>query len=46
MALARNYKEKKKVSELVSIMLESSFYLDMRVNERLQLIKLLVNSYA
>jgi len=42
--LARNSFERKKISQLVSVMLESTFYLEMKLTERLQLIKMLADS--
>jgi hypothetical protein len=44
MALASTYQERKKVSELISAMLDSSFYLEMKLKERLKLIKVLMVS--
>jgi hypothetical protein len=41
MPLVQNYKTQEKLKELISIMLESSFYLEMELSERLQLIKML-----
>jgi hypothetical protein len=44
MSLAKSITERKKLSELISTMMESSFYLEMRITERLALIKVMLSS--
>jgi len=46
MSLAATPDEKKRLSELIAIMLESSFYLEMDVHERLALIKVMQSSLS
>ncbi len=42
MAIARNHQERIKVVQVIRMMLESSFYLEMKLQERLKLIKMMV----
>lgn len=42
MAIARNPQERIKVVQVIRMMLESSFYLEMKLQERLKLIKMMV----
>ncbi len=46
MSLAKSVAERKKMSELISIMMESSFYLEMDIRERLALIKVMISGLA
>lgn len=44
MVLANNYQEEEKLKEIIRVMLESSFYLEMQLAERLKLIKVMLES--
>lgn len=44
MAIAKDHQERIKVIEVIRMMLESSFYLEMKLPERLKLIKMMVAS--
>lgn len=44
MVLASNYQEEEKLKEIIRVMLESSFYLEMQLVERLKLIKVMLES--
>lgn len=46
MAFADNAMEREKVAKVIRDMLESSFYLEMKLAERLKLVKMLVESYT
>lgn len=46
MTIARNDQERMKIRKMIRVMLESSFYLEMKLKERLQLIKVLVASHS
>ena len=44
MAIAKDHQERIKVIEVIRMMLESSFYFEMKLPERLKLIKMMVAS--
>ena len=46
MSLAKSGAEREKLSELISTMMESSFYLEMDIRERLALIKVMISGLA
>jgi hypothetical protein len=46
MSLAKSTAEREKLSELISTMMESSFYLEMNIRERLALIKVMISGLA